>query len=433
MGVSDPAVYVLVGQLLQAVLRPTHTTGFAAVSSLVWAILCAQSLHPADLVRALPDLTTAHARQGFRRVQRGVRRGCWTSAALTPPLVAAVLRLVADAEVLLVLDSSRCGRWEIFTLGVRCGGRVLPVGWQVLAYPWPTGQYTPTTLTLLNRVLGCWPPDRAVHLVADRGFPSKALVRRLDEWRRWRRLGYTLRLTIGAWVTLADGRTVRLADLVGNPSAGRWQTWTAHYPGCRTALPPTRLVAGRGLPVWPRHQWGPADRARRQARAQRRAAHLISKGQAQAVATDTVWCLLTTEATWPAAVSRYSGRFSTEGTYRDLKAWGWETRVSALTEVEMVEGLTGLAIVSYLVQVELGVAAGRTQEAGARARQRQWTTTGRLSPFSRGRLVLHDHAHDWRPWLQTALAELTQTLNADPAVPDGAQPAGQPPALKEAA
>ena len=143
-----------------------------------------------------------------------------------------MLRLVTDAEVLLVLDSSRCGRWEIFTLGVRCGGRVLPVGWQVLPYPWPKGQYTPTTLTLLDRVLGCWPPERAVHLVADRGFPSKALVRRLDEWRRWRRLGYTLRLTIGAWVTLADGRTVRLADLVGNPSAGRWQTWAAHYPGC---------------------------------------------------------------------------------------------------------------------------------------------------------------------------------------------------------
>jgi hypothetical protein len=433
MGVSDPAVYALVSQVLQAVLRPPHATGFAALSALVWAVLVAQSLHPADLVRALPDLATAHARQGFRRVQRGLRRTGLTSAALTPHLVAAVLRLIPDGELLLVLDSSRCGPWEIFTLGVRCGGRVLPVGWQVLPYPWPKRQYTPTVLALLNRVLACWPADRAVHLVADRGFPSKALVRRLDELRRWRRLGYTLRLTIGTWVTLADGRTVRLAELVGNPRAGRWQSWTAHYPGCRTTLAPTRLVAGRGLPVWPRHQCGPADQARRQARAQRRAAHLTSKGQMQAVATDTVWCLLTTETTWTAAVSRYSGRFSTEGTYRDLKEWGWETRVSALTDAAAVEGLTGLAILSYLAQVELGVAAGRTQEAGARARQRQWTTTDRLSPFSRGRLVLHDHAHDWCPWLQTALAELTQTLTAAPAVPDAAQPVGQPPPLRETA
>lgn len=433
MGVSDPAVYALVSQVLQVVLRPPHATGFATLSALVWAVLVAQSLRPADLVRALPDLATAHARQGFRRVQRGLTRGCLTSAALTPRLVPAVLRLVSDAEVLLVLDSSRCGRWEIFTLGVRCGGRVLPVGWQVLPYPWPKGQYTPTTLTLLDRVLGSWPPERAVHLVADRGFPSKALVRRLDEWRRWRRLGYTLRLTIGAWVTLADGRTVRLADLVGTPSAGCWQTWVAHYPGCRTGLASTRLVAGRGLPVWPWHQRGPADQARRQVRAQQRAAHLISKGQTQAVATDTVWCLLTIETTWPAAVTRYSGRFSTEGTYRDIKEWDWETRVSALTDVAVVEGLTGLAVVSYLVQVAIGVAAGRTQQAGARARQQQWTTTDRLSPFSRGRLVLHDHAHDWRPWLRTALAELTQALSADPAGPDAAQPAGPPASLKEAA
>jgi hypothetical protein len=433
MGVSDPAVYALVSQVLQAVLRPPHATGFAALSALVWAVLVAQSLRPADLVRALPDLATAHARQGFRRVHRGLTRTGLTSPALTPRLVAAVLRLVPDAEVLLVLDSSRCGRWEIFTLGVRCGGRVLPVGWQVLAYPWPKGRYTPTTLTLLDRVLGCWPPERAVHLVADRGFPSKALVRRLDEWRRWRRLGYTLRLTVGAWATLADGRTVRLADLVGNPGAGRWQSWVAHYPGCRTAPTPTRLVAGRGLPVWPWHQRGAADLARRQARAQRRAAHLISKGQAQAVATDTVWRLLTTETAWPAAVTRYSGRFSTEGTYRDLKAWDWEARVSAVTDVAVVEGLTGLAVLSYLVQVEIGMAAGRTQQAGARARQQQWTTTDRLSPFSRGRLVLHEHAHDWRPWLQTALAELAQALSADPAARASAQVASQPTSLPEAA
>lgn len=303
----------------------------------------------------------------------------------------------------------------------------------MLPYPWPKGQYTPTTLTLLDRVPDCWPPDRAVHLVADRGCPGKASVRRLDEWRRWRRLGYTLRLKIGDWVTLADGRTVRLADLVGNPTAGRWQTWAAHYPGGRAASTPTQLVAGRGLPVWPRHQRGPADQARRQARAQQRAAHLLGKGQARAVTTDTVWCVLTTAATWPAAVTRYSGRFSTEGTYRDAKEWDWETRISALTEAGMVDGLTGLAVLSYLMHVEIGVAAGRTQEAGARARQQQWTTTDRLSPFSRGRLVLHDHAHDWRPWLRTALAALTQTLSTDQARRVPPLPSDQPTRLPEAA
>ena len=81
----------------------------------------------------------------------------------------------------------------------------------------------------------------------------------------------------------------------------------------------------------------------------------------------------------------------------------------------MVEGLTGLAVVSYLVQASIGAAAGRTRETAARARQRQWTTTDRLSIFWRGRLVLHDRAYDWRPWLSLALPVLTQRLVATPA------------------
>jgi hypothetical protein len=80
----------------------------------------------------------------------------------------------------------------------------------------------------------------------------------------------------------------------------------------------------------------------------------------------------------------------------------------------VVDGLTGLAVVSYLVQASLGAAAGRTRQAGARARQQQWTTTDRLSVFSRGRLVLHDRAHDWRPWLATVLPALTQRLRGEP-------------------
>jgi hypothetical protein len=61
MGVPDPAVYPLLAQLLQALLQPVHATSGAAVTALVWAVLCAQSLHPADLARALPDLTTTRA------------------------------------------------------------------------------------------------------------------------------------------------------------------------------------------------------------------------------------------------------------------------------------------------------------------------------------------------------------------------------------
>ena len=414
MGVPDPAVYTLIVRFLQALLQPPHATSFAAVSALVWAVLCAQSLHPADLVRALPDLTTPHARQAFRRVRRGLKRTCLTSHYLTPLLVRAVLRLVPEAEVLLVLDSTRADRWEVFTLGVRCHGRVLPVAWSVLPYPWPTGQFTPTVVALLDRTLAVWPSARPVHLVADRGFPSMALFQVLDTWRQRRPLGATIRLRAGDWVWLDTTQPAKVGELVRDLRPGQWRSWVACYPHCRPTAGPTRLVVGRGLPVYPRHQVGSADWARRQARATQRARHLRSKGQAGAVETDDIWCLLTTEATWPAAVTQYSGRFSTEGSYRDIKSWGWEAVVGREPDPAVVDGLTGLAVVSYLVQASIGAAAGRTRQAGARARQRQWTTTDRLSVFSRGRLVLHDRAYDWRPWLVTVLPALTQRLRSEP-------------------
>src|SRR5215210_1856475 len=215
MGVPDPAVYALLVRFLQALLQPTHATSFAAVSALVWAVLCAQSLHPADLVRALPDLTTPHARQAFRRVRRGLKRACFTSHDLTPLLVRAVLRLVPEAEVLLVLDSTRADRWEVFTLGVRYHGRVLPVAWSVLPSPWPTGQFTPTVVALLERTLACWPPTRPVHVVADRGFPSTALFRLLEEWRQRRPLGATIRLRAGDWVWLDNTHPGTLGQGIG--------------------------------------------------------------------------------------------------------------------------------------------------------------------------------------------------------------------------
>src|SRR5215210_558892 len=433
MGVPDPAVYTLLVRVLQALLQPSHATSFAAVSALVWAVLCAQSLHPADLVRALPDLTTPHARQAFRRVRRGLKRACFTSRYLTPLLVRAVLRLVPEAEVLLVLDSTRADRWEVFTLGVRCHGRVLPVAWSVLPYPWPKGQFTPTVVALLERTLACWPPDRPVHLVADRGFPSTALCQVLEEWRQRRPLGATIRLRAGDWVWLDNTRPVRVGDLARDLRPGQWRTWVACYPHCPPTADPTRLVVGRGLPVYPRHQVGPADWARRQARAEQRARHLRSKGQPGAVETDDIWCLLTTDATWQAAVTQYSGRFSTEGTYRDIKSWGWEAVVGRERDPAVVDGLTGLAVISYLVQTSIGAAAGRTRAAGARARQRHWTTTDRLSIFWRGRLVLHDRAHDWRPWLTTALPALTQQLLAMPEASAPPTPLPRPRLRQEAA
>lgn len=431
---SDPGAYLLLRELFNVVLGPLHAASRAAVAELGLAVLLAQSLHPADLARALPGLRATGARQGMRRVRRTLGRTLLTSVALTPRLLPLALRLVSAGEVALILDSTRCRRWEIFTLGVRCGGgRVLPVAWAILPYPWPKGQFTPTVLALLQRTLAVWPAERPVHLLADRGFPSLKLFRCLDDWRTRRLLNYTIRLRAGDWVRLAAGQAVMLAELEQGVEVGRWAWWPAAYQQRGRAGALAHLVLGRGEPVYPAHQRGPADQARRAARAARRRAHVLSKGQRRAPETDRVWALLTTTSTVAQGVAAYSHRFATEGTYRDLKSWDLEPVAGREADLAHLDGLVGVAALAYLVQAALGAVAGRTAEQAARARQRQWSTADRLSVFWRGRQVLHDRAHDWRPWLHRTAPRLVRLFSPAPPTTTHSPRHGTRHAPKEAA
>jgi hypothetical protein len=411
MCAPDSTVYLLIGTVVQQILVGEHATSVRAIKALVWALLRAQSLHGADLARAVPDLRAPGARQGRRRVRRNLGGASLGSQRLSPLLVRVALVLVGDGEVVLVLDSTRCLCWEIFTLGVRVGGRVLPIAWAVLPYPWPKKQFTPTVVALLERTLGRWPPERAVHLLADRGFPSQPLFRCLQQHQRRLHLGYTIRLRASDYVRDATGQSVKVADLLAQRPASGFGAWPASYQPRGPVAPAATLSIGQQAVPPPAHQRGPADVARRQARAQRRVAHVRSKGQPHAPQTDRVWSLLSTEPTAEAAVARYSGRFATEGTYRDLKTWDLEEVAARETDAGHLDGLLGLAALGYLVQAAVGMAAGRASQDQARARQRQWSTTDRLSIFWRGRQVLHDHAHDWTPWLGTCLRELTHRLS----------------------
>jgi hypothetical protein len=84
--------------------------------------------------------------------------------------------------------------------------------------------------------------------------------------------------------------------------------------------------------------------------------------------------------------------------------------VGQATTAELVDGITGVAALGAIIQSLLGAAAGCTRATAAQARQHQWTTTDRLSCFSRGRLVLHDRAHAWAPWLAQIMPDLADRL-----------------------
>lgn len=273
-------------------------------------------------------------------------------------------------------------------------------------------------VALLNRTLRWWPPTRPVHLVADRGFPSGALVQVLARWQPTLPRGYTVRLRAGDHGSLANGTRQRVGERLSG-AVGEWSIAPARSPRTPTRTPlapappgprrhpaPTWVVVGRGPRGVPVPQSGPADQRRRAERARARQAPLRSKGQPGALGTDHVGALLTTEPDPTCALAFYQRRCAIEPTYRDLKGWDLEAVVARETDADVVDGLLGLAALASCVQLSLGHAAGHTADPAAGARQQPWSTTDRLSLAWRGRHVLHDRAHDWRPWLEVTLTEL---------------------------
>ena len=393
---SPQEVYPLVRAWLQALEVCNHPVALRALSHLVTALLTSQSLRPSAVMRALLSPCPVPARQRYKRVARFWDRPWLTPGWLTPRLVHGALALVPPeawgptaGQTHVALDSVRCGGWEVFTLGVCWQGRVLPVAWAVLPYPWPTGQVTPTVCRLLRAVDAAWPDGRPVHLVADRGFPSQQLFRTLRQLN-W---GWTVRLRAGMGVTVA-GEGLLVRDLLGRARGSGWTVWRGAYGRGSKAIAAT-LVVGQGLAVWPLHQ---RTASSQRARAQRQAERLRTRRYryARVAETDAWMVLCTTQPTWRAAVASYRKRWATEGSYRDAQSgwdgqhgWDLEPTLTQTRTAVQAEAVVGLWALGTLLQTYLGsqVVQG---SAAVRAVAAQWTTTGRLSVWAHGQLALRE-------------------------------------------
>ena len=393
---SSQELYPLVQLWVHALELAPSAAALSALSHLLVALLCGQSLRPSALMRALLSPKPVPARQRYKRVARFWEREWLTPAWLTPRLVRAALALVdpdgwgpTAGLTHVALDSVRCGPWEVFTLGVVWHGRVLPVSWAALPYPWPRGQVTPTVCRLLRQVGAVWPPGRPAHLLADRAFPGQKLFRTLRqlEWV------WTVRLRAPMPVT-ADGVAQTVRDLLRQARPHGWTVWHGAYGHGRKALPAT-LVVGRGLVVLPLHQRTAGSQG---PRAQRQAERLRVKRYRYASVSDTdAWMVLcTTLPTWQAAVRSYRLRWATEGSYRDAQSgWdgqhGWDLE-SVLTQARStghVERIVGLWALGALLQTWLGCQVAHGPD-GVRAVAAQWTTTGRLSVWAQGQAALRE-------------------------------------------
>jgi hypothetical protein len=360
-------------------------------------------------MRALVSPRAVPARQRYTRLGRLLDSPWLSPAWLTPALVRAAVALVLGARdggrVTLALDSVRCGRWESFTVGVVWHGRILVVGWAVLPYPWPKGQFTPTVCALLRQVGAVWPPAVAAHLAADRAFGSYAFFETLRA-QQW---GWTVRLQARHWVTVAGERQQARA-LVPQVVDGQWRAWAGWYGSGPRAVPGT-VVVGRGPSVLPEHQANPGSLRHRAQRAARRAQHAASKHAGPASPYETWVILFTTQPTTMAARQSYRQRWPTEGTYRDAQSgwdgqhgWGLDRGVSALATPEAVERVVGLWALGTLLQSWVGDQVGRpTAPRLVHQTAAQWTTTGRLSVWARGRLALTEPSGVLTSWLQNTL------------------------------
>jgi len=221
---------------VQALAVCSHPAALVSLAQLVAALLHAQSLKPSALMRALPSpKTPVPARQRYKRVARVLDRPWLAPARLTPLLVRAVLATLPPetgedgttaTEVTVALDSVRCGPWKAFTLGIVWRGRVIPVAWRVLAYPWPRGQVTPAVCALVAQVAAAWPTEdtRTAHLVADRAFPGQRLFTALRR-AGW---GWTIRLRAPLPVTVGEER-VTVRNLMRRARPGGWMAWAGAY------------------------------------------------------------------------------------------------------------------------------------------------------------------------------------------------------------
>ena len=388
---------------VKQMLGRTHAT---VGQTITWAVLCvllAQRVTPAARARALPAEQAGSARARLTRVRRWWQGPALGQAEVSPQLIAAALALLAPGQAVVVaLDTTRLGHWEVWLAGVVVAGRTAPIGWAVLPYPWPKGRFRPTTLTLIQQLQMAFPAGRRWSLVADRGFPSAALFAHL----RSGGTGLSVRLRLSDWVTVA-GVYAKVAEHL---TAGRLRSShrTAATIGRGRSdqpLVPGWVVVSTAVATLPTHKQNPGTLRERTKRAKAQALHRVHKHGRKTKPPSAIaqryahtWVLFTTAPTVRQAVREYAQRMPIEETFRDWHTgWGVRAAVSRLPTEAMVERLSGVVCLAYHLQMQLGQRL--SIDPVGQQRRAQWTVSDRVSWFWCGQRLFTDPGYDWSAWL----------------------------------
>jgi hypothetical protein len=322
-------------------------------------------------------------------------------------------------SVVVALDTTRLGPWEVWLAGIVVAGRTLPIGWAVIPYPWPKGRFRSTTLALLQRLQAAFPSGVRWTLVADRGFPSALLFAHL----RHGGTGFSVRLRLSDWVMVAGVYAMVAAHLEAGRIVDGQRTAAAMGRGRPDQpLVPGWIVVSTAIATPPKHKQNPGtvrERAKRaKAHTQQRAHKQGRKTKPPSAAAQRyaqTWILFTTAPTVAQAVAEYAQRMSIEETFRDWHS-GWDVRAAVidLSTETMVDRLIGVVCLTYNLQMCLGQRL--SADPLGQKRRVQWTVTDRVSWFWCGQRLFNDPGYDWSMWL--AAQWVTLTTPQIPAVPE---------------
>jgi hypothetical protein len=256
----------------------------AAAEALLRALLVGFHTQLGQLARQADRATSARgARQFFHR---WLNRKQWEPTGLYTQLHRLTRRLLArQAEVLLLIDTTTLARqWIVLQVSTPWQGRALPLFRVVYPYAGPQrnqAEALAQALTWLGQQLPG--PKRRYVLLMDRGFPSQALLKRL-QGEGWR---YVLRVR-NRWRIEHPTHTGQLRD--------------AAAAGLVTAQPQLLRQAGLGM----------RDRGCNRY-CQSHVVWFHGAGHQEP------WFLITSEADAAVAVALYRQRMRIEAEFRDLK------------------------------------------------------------------------------------------------------------------
>jgi hypothetical protein len=342
-------------------------------------------------------------------------------ALVSPQLIHRALALLSPGQpVVVALDTTRLGPWEVWLAGVVVAGRPLPIGGAVLPYPWPKGRFRPTTLALLQRLQAAFPSGVRWTLVADRGFPSALLFAHL----RHGDTGFSVRLRLRDWVTVAGVYAMAAAHV----EAGRLVDGQRTAAAMGRGKPDQPLVSGWGVvsaavALPPKHKQNPGTVRERAKRAKTHAQHRQHKPgrktkppRVAAQRYAQTWVLFTTAPTVAQAVAEYAQRMPIEEPFRDWhNGWGGRAAVVDLPTAAMVDRLIGVVCVTYSLQMPLGQRV--STDPGSQQRRAQWTVTDRVSWFWGGQRLFDDPGYEWSGWLVQQWESLGRPVATAPATP----------------